>query len=65
MRVVVFIEQAGVIRKIFEHLGLWVNRSKPDPRAKAAPVLCAVEGVGGYLPTQDDNMVDPFYPVDT
>jgi len=65
MRVIAFIEQAGVIRKILKHLGLWGNRRKPDPRANAPPVLCVVEDVGGYLPTPDDNMVDPFYPVDT
>jgi hypothetical protein len=65
MRVIAFIEQAGVIRKILKHLGLWGNRRKPEPRANAPPVLCVVEHVGGYLPTPDDNMVDPFYPVDT
>ena len=65
MRVIAFIEQAGVICKILEHLGLWGNRRKPDPRANAPPVLCVVEDVGDYLPTPDDNMVDPFYPVDT
>jgi hypothetical protein len=65
MRVIAFIEQAGVIRKILKHLGLWGNRRKPDPRANAPPALCVVEDVGGYLPTPDDKMFDPFYPVDT
>jgi hypothetical protein len=42
MRVIAFIEQAGVIRKILKHLGLWGNRRKPEPRANAPPVLCVV-----------------------
>lgn len=39
-------------------------RRKPTSRANAAPVRCAAEDVDGYLPTTDDDMVDPVYPVD-
>ncbi len=64
MRVIAFIEQANVIRKILEHLGLWGSRHKPVPRANAPPVLHVAEYVNAYLPTSDDDMVDPIYPVD-
>jgi len=64
MRVIAFIEQADVIRKILEHLGLWGARCKPLPRANAPPVRYVVEDVEGYFPTPDDQMVDPIYPVD-
>ncbi len=64
MRVIAFIEQANVIRKILEHLGLWGSRHKPVPRANAPPVLHVAEDVDADLPTSDDDMVDPIYPVD-
>ena len=64
MRVIAFIEQANVLRKILEHLGLWGSRHKPVPRANAPPVLHVAEDVDAYLPTSDDDMVDPSYPVD-
>lgn len=64
MRVIAFIEQAEVIRKILQHLGLWCARRKPLPRANAPPVPYVAEDVEGWLPTVDDDMIDPTYPVD-
>jgi hypothetical protein len=64
MRVIAFIEQADVIRKILEHLGLWGVRRKPVPRANAPPVGYAAEDVECDFPTVDDQMIDPIYPVD-
>lgn len=58
------IEQAEVIRKILEHLGLWGARRKPVPRANAPPMLHVAEDVESYFPTVGDQMVDPIYPVD-
>ena len=64
MRVIAFIEQAEVIRKILEQLGLWGNRRKPLAKANAPPALTVAENVEGSLPTVDDQMVDPIYPMD-
>jgi hypothetical protein len=64
MRVIAFIEQADVIRKILEHLGLWGSRRKPVSRANAPPMLCVADDVEGYFPTTDEDIVDPIYPVD-
>jgi hypothetical protein len=54
MRVNTLIEQADVIHKILEHLGLWGNRRKPATLASPSLVRCVVEDVNGYLPTPDD-----------
>jgi hypothetical protein len=64
MRVIAFIEQAEVIRKILEPLCFGGSRRKPALRANAPPVLCVVEDVDVYLPTPDDDMVDPSYSLD-
>ena len=61
MRVIAFIEQAEVIRKILEHLGLWGARRKPVPRANAPPLRYIAEDVEGYFTTVDDDVVDPIY----
>jgi hypothetical protein len=65
MRVIAFIEQADVIRKILEHLGLWGTQQKPVPKANTPPVRYVAEDAEGYFPTVDDQVVDPVYPVDT
>jgi hypothetical protein len=64
MRVIAFIEQADVIRKILEHLGLWGARRKPVPRANAQPARYVAEEVEGYFPSIEDDVIDPIYPVD-
>ena len=55
---IAFIEQAEVIRKILQHLGLWCARRKPLPRANAPPVPYVAEDVEGWLPTVDDDMIE-------
>jgi hypothetical protein len=48
LRVMAFIEQTDVIRKILEHLRLWGARRKPVPRANAPPVTHVAEDVESY-----------------
>lgn len=38
IRVIVFIEEAAVIRKILEHLGLWVVPTRPPRQGRGPPV---------------------------
>ncbi|MCK9365533.1 MAG: FAD-dependent oxidoreductase [Syntrophales bacterium] len=38
MRIISFIEDPSVIRAILEHLGLWLVRAKPLPKAHAPPI---------------------------
>ena len=37
MRIISFIEDQGVIKAILKHLGLWLVKSKPAPKAHAPP----------------------------
>ena len=38
MKVISFIEDPDIIKKILKHLGLWLVKSKPPPRANGPPV---------------------------
>jgi hypothetical protein len=38
MRIVAFIEDEEVIKKILKHLGLWEVKARPPPRAKGTSV---------------------------
>ncbi|MCF8081209.1 MAG: hypothetical protein K9K88_18180 [Desulfobacterales bacterium] len=64
MCVIAFIEQADVIRKILEHLGLRGRRHKPMSRANAPPARCVAEDFENYFPTPNDDAIDPIYPVE-
>jgi hypothetical protein len=68
MRVISFIEDPQVIKKILKHLGLWEVNPRPPPRiAKSQPLY--TEPHIDYSDTQvcpSDNgfYVDPIYPAD-
>jgi hypothetical protein len=64
MRVIAFIEDEDVIKKILKHLGLWEVKRKPLPRANAPPVdvFPAYDDQPG--PCADDYIRDPQYPAD-
>jgi len=70
MRVIAFIENEDVVKKILRHLGLpacashadrWEVKRKPTPRANAPPFI-----PDSYpIPSVDDYVIDPDYPVET
>ena len=70
MRILAFIEDREVIKAILKHLGLWLVKSKPAPKAHAPPVL-KQDGAGpaayvldqfSQLPLNDDHLYrDPDY----
>jgi hypothetical protein len=64
MRVIAFIEDEDVIKKILKHLGLWEVKRKPLPRANAPPVdvFPACDDQPG--PCADDYIRDPQYPTE-
>jgi hypothetical protein len=37
MRIIAFIEDWEVIKKILKHLGLWEVKARPPPKVKAPP----------------------------
>ena len=64
MRVIAFIHDQDVIRKILEHLNLWDVNRKPFPRAHAPPI----NGFPFYdespAPSADEYLTDPDYPAE-
>ena len=61
MRIIAFIEDEDVIKKILKHLGLWYKKRKPGPVANAPPII-----PDSYpIPSVDDYVIDPDYPIET
>jgi hypothetical protein len=61
MRIIAFIENEVVIKKIFKHLGLWDIKRKPSPVANAPLIV-----PDSYpIPSVDDYVIDPDYPIKT
>jgi hypothetical protein len=61
MRVIGSIEDQSVIRDILEHLGLWLIRSRPPPKAHAPPIR-EYAAVNLQLQTHTDTIYgDPEY----
>ena len=64
MRVIAFIEDEDVIRKILKHLDLWDVKRKPPPRAHGPPDAVISAYAEPSAPTVDDCIIDPDYPVE-
>jgi len=62
MRVIDFIEDQEVIRKILTHLGLWQIKARPRPVAHAPPDLAAAPFDDWPAPSAEDYLTDPLYP---
>jgi hypothetical protein len=62
MRVIDFIEDQEVIRKILTHLGLWQIKARPRPVAHAPPDLAAAPFDDRLAPSAEDYLTDPLYP---
>ena len=64
MRIIAFIEDSDVMKKILKHLGLWDVKRKPRPVANAPPidVFHAYDQQPG--PSVDDYIRDSDYPAD-
>ena len=73
MRIISFIEDSDVIRKILKHLGLpacashadrWDIKRKPPPLANAPPIDVFPAYDQPPAPTADDYLIDPDYPAE-
>ena len=61
MRLIAFIEDGDIVKKILKHLGLWHVARKPSPRANAPPFI-----PDSYpILSVDDYLIDPDYPIET
>jgi hypothetical protein len=66
MKVISFIEDLEVIKKILNHLGIWLIKRKPSPRANAPPVEIHLDYSDSQIPSFEDSLYrDPDYPIET
>ena len=64
MRIISFIEDREVTKAILKHLGLWLVKSRPIPKAHAPPAGYIRDPLS-QLPRNDDHLYrDPDYPWD-
>ena len=65
MRIISFIEDQEVIKKILKYLGLWLVKKKPSPRANAPPVHIHLDYSDSQIPSSEDYLhKDPDYPIE-
>ena len=64
MRVIAFIEDPDIIKKILLHLGLWDVKHKPHPVANAPPIDVFTTYDEQPEPGADDYIRDPDYPAE-
>ncbi len=67
MRILSFIEDPDVIKKILKHLGLWdIKARAPPKRANAPPPDIHAEYSHSQVPLCEDHLYyDPDYPIET
>jgi len=66
MSIISFIENEEVIRKILEHLRLWLVKRRPQPRANVPPVQIQLDYSDSQIPSfEKDVHKDPDYPIET
>jgi hypothetical protein len=59
MRIISWIEDEVVIKKILKHLGLWLPKRSPPPRAHALPQAVRIDYLDYQIPSTDDYLIDP------
>ena len=63
MRIISFIDDQEVVKKILKHLGLWLVKSKPPPRANSPPSEHYIDYSDSQIPPFDDYPgTDTVYP---
>jgi ribosomal protein S27E len=63
MRIISSIEDGEIIKAILKHLGLWLIKSKPPPKAHGPPSVEYVMDDHSQIPINDDHCYrDPEYP---
>jgi len=55
MRVVAAIENPDAIRRILEHLGLWLANRRPQPKAHSPPGASCIDDCFSQLPAFQDD----------
>jgi hypothetical protein len=65
MRIISFIEDSEIIKKILKHLDLWDVRRKPPARANGPPTEAFIIYDQSSSPGADDYIIDADYPIET
>jgi hypothetical protein len=65
MRIISFIEDEQIIKKILKHLDSWQVRPKPPPRANDPPTKAFIIYDESSSPSADDYIIDAVYPIET
>ncbi len=65
MKIISFIDDSEIIKKILNHLGLWDVKRKPPPRANGPPTESFIIYDESSSPGADDYLVDVQYPIET
>jgi hypothetical protein len=61
MKIISFIEDEQIIRKILKHLGLWEIKQRPPPRANAPPTKTYIDYTDSQIPSYEDDLYrDPI-----
>jgi hypothetical protein len=65
MRIIAFIEDQQIVKKILQHLDLWHVKPKPPPRANDPPAEAFIIYNESSSPSADDYIIDVDYPIET
>ncbi|MDY7037786.1 MAG: hypothetical protein SV375_16685 [Thermodesulfobacteriota bacterium] len=65
MRILAFIADEEVIKKILKHLGLWDQKARPPPKVTATTPDIHIDYSDSQVPACDDYLFhDPEYPIE-
>jgi hypothetical protein len=65
MRIIAFIEDQQIVKKILQHLDLWHVKRKPPARANGPPAEAFIIYDESSSPSADDYLIDADYPIET
>ncbi len=65
MRIISLIDDSDVIKKILKHLGFWLPKRAPAPKANAPPKAVLIDYLDSQIPSADDYLINPDYPTDS
>ena len=65
MKILSFIEDEEIIKKILKHLGFWDVKQRPPPKAHAPPPTVHIDYSDSQVPLCEDYLyTDPDYPIE-
>jgi hypothetical protein len=65
MKIISFIEDEEIIKKILNHMGLWDVKHKPPARANSPPTEPFIIYDEFSSPGADEYIIDADYPIQT